>query len=239
MFRREAYVAMEPIVRALDAAVLEAHGFALGGATRIALTHGEVRISTDLDFLCSDPRGYAELRRAVRDRGHDALLVPGASLDVPREPTVDQYGIRFPVRVGERLVKVELIREAHVQLGPAVHDAACPLPLLGITDCFVEKLLASSDRGADATQFDRDLIDLAILRESHGPIPEDAWSRAIAAYGAVVRSDLEKCLLRFLDDAARRVRDFAALRVDAPDRVARGIELLASELGVEPAPPSD
>lgn len=232
MFRREPYVAMEPILLALDAALLEAHGFALGGATRIALTHGEVRISTDLDFLCSDPRGYAELRRAVRDRGHHALLADGATLDVPREPTVDQYGIRFPVRVGERLVKVELIREARVSLGPAIHDGACPLPLLAIPDCFVEKLLACSDRGDDATQFDRDLIDLAILREAHGPIPEDAWARATAAYSTAVRSDLERSLQRFVDDPGRRARDLAALRVDAPDRVARGIELLAGDLGV-------
>lgn len=53
MFRREPYARLAPILTTLDGDLFEAHGVALGGATRIALTHGEVRISTDLDFLCS------------------------------------------------------------------------------------------------------------------------------------------------------------------------------------------
>ena len=65
------------------------------------------------------------------------------------------------------------------------------------------------------------------------------WARATAAYGAAVRSDLVNNLERFLDDDARRARDLAALRVDAPDCVARGIDLLAGDLGVAPATPSD
>lgn len=236
MFRRELHRAMEPILRALDDSVLDAHGFVLGGATRIALTHGEVRISRDLDFLTSDARGYAALRRAVRDRGPAALLRPGAVLEVPREPTVDQYGIRFAVRVAEQLVKVELIREARVPLDPPVREATCPLPLLALTDCFVEKLLACSDRGADPTQFDRDLLDLAVLRGAHGPIPPAAWARAAAAYGDGVRGDLTRCLVRYLEDPARRARDLSALQVDDPERVAQGIALLATDLAVAPPP---
>jgi hypothetical protein len=53
VFRREPYARLAPILTTLDGDLFEAHGVALGGATRIALTHGEVRISTDLDFLCS------------------------------------------------------------------------------------------------------------------------------------------------------------------------------------------
>lgn len=232
MFRREAYERLRPILAAIDDAVLERHGFALGGATRIALAHGEVRISLDLDFLGSNVAGFAALRATVRDHGVESLLRPGAALDVPREPSVDQYGVRFPVRIGTDVVKVELVREARVDLGLPVRESFCALPLLSIEDCIVEKILANSDRSADPTQFDRDIIDLAILRESHGPVPERAWARAAGAYGESARSDVVKSLVRTLTNSERLERDFRALRVDAPGRVALGLRALASDLGV-------
>lgn len=74
MFRRDAHRAMEEILHAFDADALEAHGFALAGATRISLALGEVRESADLDFVGSDSKGYAALRAAVRDRGYAALF---------------------------------------------------------------------------------------------------------------------------------------------------------------------
>jgi hypothetical protein len=230
--RREPYARLEAVLRAFDPVVLEEHGFALGGATRIALAHGEVRVSHDLDFLGSDPAGFAALRARVKQHGPRALARAGAALDVPREPTIDQYGIRFPVRLGEGVLKVELVREARVVLEPPVREAFCDLPLLSIEDCVVEKLLANSDRGADPTQFHRDVIDLAILRDAHGPISEHAWRRAVAAYGELVRADLRDSLARILGDETRRLRDFEALRVDDPERVLRGLDLLATELGL-------
>jgi hypothetical protein len=230
--RREAYAHLEAALRTFDPAVLEAHGFALGGATRIALAHGEVRVSYDLDFLGSDAAGFAALRARVKERGPHSLAREGATLDVPREPTIDQYGVRFPVRLGDGLLKVEFVREARLLLGRPVREAFCDLPLLSIEDCIAEKLLANSDRGADPTQFHRDVIDLAILRDVHGPIPERAWRKALAAYGELVRTDLRDSLARILGDEARRHRDFQALRVDAPDRVLEGLRLLAEDPGM-------
>jgi hypothetical protein len=232
VFRRELHTRLEPILAAIDGAVMEAHGFALGGATRIALAHGEVRISLDLDFLGSNATGFAALRGLVRDGGVASILRPGMTLDVPREPSIDQYGIRFPVRVGTELVKVEIVREARVELEPPVREAFCALPLLSVEDCIVEKILANSDRGADATQFDRDILDLSILREAHGPISDRAWVRAARAYGEHARADVVKSLVRILRDTERRERDFRALRVDDADRVMRGLALLGGDLGV-------
>lgn len=197
MFRREIHRAMAPILEALDPAVLTRAGFALGGATRIALALGEIRESADLDFVGSSTTGYAELRSRVREHGVAGLLRPGAVLDVPRPPTADQYGIRFPVRVVGRDVKVELIVEARIQLEAAVHESFSELPCLSARDCYAEKLLACSDRGGDPSTLFRDLVDLAILRERWGPIPGPAWSLAEGAYGASIRRDLGLAIQRF------------------------------------------
>jgi hypothetical protein len=232
MFRREIHRAMAPILAALDPNVLTNAGFALGGATRIALALGEVRESADLDFVGSSTTGYASLRARVRNEGAASLLRPGAALDVAREPTADQYGIRFPVRTGGRDVKVELIVETRIQLEAPVREAFSDLPCLSERDCYAEKLLACSDRGGDASTLFRDVVDLAVLRERWGPIPEAAWELAIGAYGASVRRDLERVLQRFRSDDTARARAFAGLRVDDAPLVLSGVEALASDLGL-------
>jgi hypothetical protein len=238
MFRRELHRALGTILDAIDPVALEARGFALGGATRIALGHGEVRESNDLDFLGSDTRGFAELRSAVRSQGYAALFRHTSGLELPREPRIDQYGIRFPVRVGERTLKVELVHEGRIALGPAVREPFCAVPCLSIDDSFTEKLLACSDRGDDATQLDRDIIDLSVLRAQHGAIPSSCWTAAERAYGTSVRSDLARSIQRFRSDASRRERAFRGLRVDDPEQVVRGIEAIATDLGL-PAPEDD
>ena len=63
MFRRETYRALEPILSAFDAEALAGFQIAFGGATRIALGFGEVRISNDIDLLCSDGASWAALRQ--------------------------------------------------------------------------------------------------------------------------------------------------------------------------------
>ena len=232
MFRREIHRAMAPILQAFDPEVLAAAGFALGGATRIALALGEVRESADLDFIGSSTTGYAALRGRVREHGVAGLLRPGATLDVPRTPTADQYGIRFPVRVADRNVKVELVVEGRIHLEAPVHEPFSAVPCLSVRDCYAEKLLACSDRGADPSSLFRDLIDLAVLRERWGAIPASAWTLAEGAYGAAVRRDLERTIQRFRADPAARARALAGLRVDDEPLVLRGVEALSRDLGL-------
>jgi hypothetical protein len=57
-------------------------------------------VSRDLDFVCSDPSGYAKLRLSVRARGYDALFPASAraTFGFPREIRVDQYELRLPVK---------------------------------------------------------------------------------------------------------------------------------------------
>lgn len=237
MFRREAYRVMAPVLDALDPAVLERHRFALGGATRIALAHGEVRISRDLDFLGSDTAGYAALRVEVRDRGCAALFRDTTRFELPREASIDQYGIRFPARVGTTTIKIELVHEGRVHLGPSVRESFCALPCLSPVDVWTEKLLALSDRGGDPSQLDRDLVDLGVLRVDDGAMPPEALAAAGGAYGAAAMGDLVKCVQRFRADGGRRARAFAGLSVDDPARVLAGVEALASDLSLPPPSP--
>jgi hypothetical protein len=232
MFRRELFRRMARVLDALDPGVLAQTSFRFGGGTCLALAHGEYRLSRDLDFMCSDAEGYAELRSSVRERGYDALFpVAGrASLGFPREIRADQYGLRFPVLVEGVSIRVEMIREARITLGPAEQAAWTPVPLLAIADAFAEKLLANSDRWADRDDLARDLVDLAVLRVAHGPIPEAAWSATARAYRSGPVDDLRKAAVRFLAEPEYQQRCFAGLEVEGTEDVLRGVHALLLDL---------
>jgi hypothetical protein len=232
MFRRELYRTMARALDAFDADILVRTSFRFGGGTRIALEHGEFRLSRDLDFICSDPEGYAELRSSARARGYDALFPAEKRADIgfPREIRSDQYGLRFPVVVSGVMIRVELIREARIPLGPAERAAWTPVPLLSLADMFAEKLLANSDRRADRDELARDLIDLAVLRASHGPIPDGAWAAAERAYRSAPRDDLRMAAEQFLADPAYQQRCFTGLDVDDTRQVLSGAQALLEDL---------
>lgn len=235
MFRRELYRSMARVLDALDASALAKTSFRFGGGTSLALTHGEYRLSRDLDFVCSDPLGYTELRLLVRERGYDALFPESTRGDIlfPREIRADQYGLRFPVLVGGASIRVELIREARITLGPAASASWTALPLLSVADAFAEKLLANSDRWGDRDELSRDLMDLAILRVAHGPVPESAWIAAEGAYRTAPAEDLRKAGERFLGEPAYQERCFAGLDVDRREDVLEGVSALLSDLNAE------
>ncbi len=143
---------------------------------------------------------------------------------------MDQYGLRFPVVVDGTSIRVELIREARITLGAASQAGWTALPVLSVTDAFAEKLLANSDRWADRDDLSRNLLDLAVLRLAHGPIPTAAWSAAEEAYGSAPRDDLRKAAERFLQDAGYQQRCFAGLDVEGGDDVLRGVGALLGDL---------
>lgn len=232
MFRRDLYRSMGRILEAFDPQVLERTSFRFGGGTCLALGHAEYRLSRDLDFVCSDPRGYAALRSSVRDSGYDALFPAEAraALGFPREIRVDQYGLRFPVVVDGVSIRVELIREARIVLGSPARVEWTRVPVLSITDAFAEKLLANSDRWADRDDLSRDLVDLAVLRGAHGSIPDAAWAAAEAAYGLAPRQDLRKAAERFLQDPPYQERCFTGLDIEGSDDVLDGIRALLADL---------
>ncbi|MFL6237854.1 MAG: nucleotidyl transferase AbiEii/AbiGii toxin family protein [Thermoanaerobaculia bacterium] len=237
MFRRERHRRLLELLAAFDSGVLSRCRFLFGGGTRIVLELDEYRESLDIDFLCSDAQGYAELRFQASSRGYDSLFKADArpGLHLPREMRIDQYGIRFPVEIEGGLIRVELIREARIGLDAGVRPDWSPVDCLALGDCFAEKLLANSDRWADRQVFSRDLIDLGALRGKVGPIPSATWAKVEPAYKAATRDDLRKALTAFLGDAAYQRRCFEGLRIDGPDEILRGMETLLQDLGGPPA----
>lgn len=184
MFERAHHQRIAALLRRFDAAVLSAHACWFGGGTAIALRYGEYRESRDVDFLVSDADAYRRLRGLVSAGGLDALLPASAPrLDLAREPRIDADGIRTWVRQDGVELKFEIIREARIPFDvPGQGDEVCGLASLTPCDLAASKLLANVDRGLDDSTFNRDLIDLAMMRAG-APLLRDALSKAATAYG--------------------------------------------------------
>jgi hypothetical protein len=227
MFRRERHRLVGRILAAAANDVLERCSAGFGGGTRIALVLDEYRESHDMDFLCSDTRGYAELRSLVRDSGPTALIASAPGLVFPREPRIDQYGVRFPVMVDGVSIRFEVVNEGRIAFGPFERPPGLPVPCLGSEDCFAEKLLANSDRWTDRDVLSRDLIDLAMMAAPSGAIPALAMQKAERAYGSVLRRDLDKARDAFLASPEHRERCFRGLGIDHPGTVVAAVERLS------------
>lgn len=228
MFVREVHRTVLAVLQVLRADVLQRCRFLFGGGTRIVLDFGEYRVSKDIDFLCSDPKGYADLRFEASRHGYPALFTTEGlqQLQFPREMRIDQYGIRFTVASAGSTLGVELIREARIELDPGVRPPWSPVDCLSLPDCYAEKLLANSDRWADRQILSRDLIDLAALRIHCGPVPEVAWRKVEAAYKSAAETDLRKAIELLRGDAEHRQRAFRGLEVTDQEELSRGLELL-------------
>lgn len=228
MFEREAHRVVLEVLGLLRADVLRRCRFLFGGGTRIVLDLGEYRESKNVDFLCSDPQGYADLRFEASRHGYPALFTAEGleRLQFPREMRIDQYGIRFTAVSGTTALRIELIREARIDLDPGDRPAWSPVDCLTIPDCFAEKLLANSDRWADRQVLSRDLMDLAALRTRCGPVPEPAWTKVEAAYKSAPAEDLRKALALVNGDPEYRRRCFLGLEVRDPKELLEGLELL-------------
>jgi Nucleotidyl transferase AbiEii toxin, Type IV TA system len=232
MFRREQHRKVLSLLHAFDSEILSRCRFFFGGGTRIVLDLDEYRESRDVDFLCADGEGYAELRFQAATKGYDALFKtsPRDGLLFPREMRIDQYGIRFPVEIDGVMIRVELIREARIGLGPGARPSWSPVDCLAATDCYAEKVLANSDRWADRQFLSRDLIDLAALRSQLGPVPEEAWSKVEHAYRTAGRDDLLKAIETFNRDDSYQQRCFQGLHLDDPARVLEGVNQLRQDI---------
>ena len=233
MFRRERHRQVLKLLAAFDAEFLRRSRFLFGGGTRIALDLDEYRESHDIDLLCSDAEGYATLRFAASSRGYDPLFLPEArqGFQLPREMRIDQYGIRFAAEVDGSLIRVEMVREARIDLDLGTRPDWSPVDCLSISDCYAEKLLANSDRWADHQVLSRDVIDLSALRQKIGPVPDAVWRKVEPAYKSAVRNDLIKALTAFLADLPYQQRCAEGLRLDDPADLQAGMKDLLQDLG--------
>ena len=195
MFERPHHRRVAAILQALDADLLAANGCLFGGGTAIALKHGEYRESVDIDFLVSEAKGYRALReRLTGPQGIQAIARAGGLLEASREIRADQYGIRTLLRTEGIDIKLEIVSEARIALqAPAAADRICGVATLTPLDVIATKLLANSDRWADAAVMSRDLIDLAMMEPAREPFRLGA-AKAAGAYGKSIAADLGKAI---------------------------------------------
>lgn len=221
------------VLHRLNADFLRDCGVYFGGGTLLALTLDEYRVSQDIEFLCSSTSGYRQLRRAVFNRGYDAIFANREGLEMPREIQSNQYGIRFPAVVDGHSIKVEMVSESRIELDDPETLDAIPVACLNRVDCFAEKLLANADRWLDESTASRDLIDLAVLR-SQSPIPEQAITKAEAAYPVI--EPLKRAIANFQAKPDYRDRCYQMLCVRSPKLIIDGLDQLAIDFRLPNTP---
>jgi len=185
MFERPHHQRIARVLSALNVELLAEAGCYFGGGTAIVLLLGEYRQSLDLDFLCASNEGHRLLRNTVSAHSLGALLKTPFKL--LREVRADRYGIRSVLDVDGVPIKIELVSEGRIALHGSPHPIL-QVPTLTREDMYAEKLLANADRGLDKSTLSRDLIDLAMMMEHWGDIPDAAWNKAKTAYGEQVVS---------------------------------------------------
>ena len=165
MFKRLHHQAIAQVLHALDCNLLKQHGCLFGGGTVIAMRYGEYRESLDIDFMVSSTAGYRELRQLV-GTGLGPLFTDSSLPFAPlRDIRTDQYGIRTMLGVVGQDIKFEIVREGRVELDtPGPDDTVCGIATLSPLDMATSKLLANADRWYDDGAFNRDLIDLAMMK---------------------------------------------------------------------------
>ncbi len=216
------------ILGAIDHDFLIACETYFGGGTMLVLAYGEYRLSRDIDFLCPYGEPFSRLRRAVYERGHNAIfrVDRDSGIQFPREIRTDRDAIRFPVQIDETLIKFEIVAEGRIGLNPPSQPSWSPVACLDLVDQVTEKLMANGDRWADASTNARDLIDLARLKLVTD-FPEAAIVKAEAVYQCV--EPLKRSILNFQAKPDYRSRCYEALQIESPQCVVDGLDRLATQ----------
>jgi len=219
MFTREYHQAIAQILYALDGERLREHRCLFGGGTAIALRYGEYRESVDIDFLVSSKAGYRDLRQLARN-GMPALCKDSyLPFEQTKDVRIDQYGIRTMFSVVGRDIKFEIVMEGRVELEePGKDDVVCGIATLSSLDMATSKLLANSDRCYDDGAFNRDIIDLAMMKPSRRLL-ENAVLKAQAAYGNAILRDLAGAIERMETREGWMERCMYVMAIDIPKAV--------------------
>lgn len=219
MFKRIHHQAIAQVLHALDADLLRKHDCLFGGGTVIAMRYGEFRESVDIDFLVSSATGYRELRQLVGASLSPLFRDETLPFTTLRDVRTDQYGIRSMLQVVGQDIKFEIVREGRIELdAPGSKDNVCGVATLRPLDMAASKLLANSDRWYDDGTFNRDLIDLAMMRPTL-KLLESGVSKAQGAYGDTILLDLAKAIDRVEKRTDWLERCMQAMAMDVPKAV--------------------
>ncbi|NBX00768.1 MAG: hypothetical protein EBR14_03890 [Methylophilaceae bacterium] len=198
MYSRQHHQKIAHVLALLNAPLLRDCECYFAGGTAIALMFDEYRESVDIDFLVSNLASYRHLRELATNPGgmanffsEEAKHTIGFS-----EVRADQYGIRTTIVVMGQPVKFEIVLEARIKLErPRAFDIVCGVSTLTKLDLATSKLLANADCWADDAVFNRDVIDLAMMRLPLALLRQGVM-KAEAAYGDSIKKDLEASIAR-------------------------------------------
>ena len=180
-----------------------------------------VYLILDIYLLVSDVASYRNLRQLlIGAKGIAAIVREGAAPQTKtREVRADQYGIRTMLLVADQPIKFEIVLEGRIELAtPGAGDEICGVATLTTLDMATSKLLANSDRWADDGVFNRDIIDLAMMKPSLALL-RSAVAKAEIAYGQAIRQDIDKTLERLQNRHGWLERCMQAMAMDLPKAV--------------------
>lgn len=218
MFERPHHRRIARVLGALNGPLLRQNNCLFGGGTAIALRYGEYRESVDIDFVVSAVESYRALRQLLTGPTGIAAIMreDAAPLQQVREVRADQYGIRTVLQVDDQPIKFEIILEGRIELAdPAPSDDVCGIATLTPLDMATSKLLANSDRWADDGVFNRDLIDLAMMKPSLALLRK-AVAKAEGAYGSAILRDVDRALDRLKNRQGWLDRCMQVMAIDLP-----------------------
>lgn len=199
MYQRTHHRRIWTVLQCLNADLLRDKECYFGGGTAIALAHGEFRESRDIDFLVSDVSSYRDLRAMVKKLGPRSLFAGTRAVHLPDCFSNDEYGIRGWVMVDGHPIKFELVHEGRISLTtPDPTERIGRVSTLTRPDMVAEKLMANSDRFADPSTFQRDLLHLAFMTIKNLD-KRLGFEIAKAAYGDAIDRDLGLAVSTFLD----------------------------------------
>lgn len=235
MDKKKFYQLVTLILSYLDKEILQQRQTYLGGGALINLEYGRFRLSQDLDFLCS-PQGYLELKQLVVTNGTQILFKSPCPFEIGRNPRIDRYAIRFPIKTfldGEEVnFKIEFVAEGWLKLEQPDYDNQLGVPCLNLSDRIAAKLLANADRWADRSKYSRDLIDLAMICQSLGSFPVEPLLKAESIYR--VKNALMESIQQFQNLTEYRANCYKQLQIELPALVINGLDLLAAYFDLEP-----
>jgi hypothetical protein len=218
MFKRQHHQRIASVLEALNNQLLFENHCYFGGGTAITLLHGEFRESVDIDFLVSDLSSYRNLRQLLTGpEGINAIRKSEATdLKQQKEIRADQHGLRTTLLVDNNPIKFEIILEGRISLEmPGKSDQICGISTLTRLDMATSKLLANADRWADASVFNRDVIDLAMMSPS-SELLTTAISKAQIVYGNAITRDLNKAIDKLTTQNDWLDRCILAMGIDTP-----------------------
>jgi hypothetical protein len=225
MTKDEYYKILATIINSLNSELLSQCQTYLSGGALVNLSTEAIRLSQDIDFLCTQD-GYRQLRQQItRDNCQTIFnkkLPP--QLELSDRVSIDRYGIRLPLfwhQSAETIatIKIKFVVEGWLQLGSPNYLPGSTVPCLNREDLIAAKLLANADRWADSSKHSRDLIDLCLLR-TKGELPSKAYP---------VRPDLIKSIEQFQNNPDYRERCYKQLAIEAPVKIIEGLDFLATD----------